>query len=397
MALAAIGLHLVAIAVERIDDDPGVAVAALGVAALAPLLLRAYRRGGRIARTALAGVPGLASFGLGLAIYLPHAALAGPSVTDVTGAAAALAGLVCIVLAFCNALGGRSRLTQVAIALPVCALLVQFGVVPVVGAGLATNARRPSIPSARSLGLAGARDVMFSARDGVRLAGWYIPGRTGAAVLLVHGSHDTRVSTLSHLRMLAGAGYGVLAFDARGHGESRGEANALGWRGSDDIAGAAAFLARQPGVDAHRISLLGLSMGAEEGLRAAADGVPLAAVIADGAGASTLGDQRLVASGPTEPVFVASTWLGMRVTELLSGDGEPTPLAAIVHRIRVPVLLIASRSPGERTIDDDFRQRIGTRAVLWYVPDAPHTGALERHPDRYRGQVLAFLASALPR
>ena len=87
----------------------------------------------------------------------------------------------------------------------------------------------------------------------------------------------------------------------------------------------------------------------------------------------------------------------MPVTELLSGDGEPTPLAAIVHRIRVPVLLIASRSPGERTIDDDFRRRIGTRAVLWYVPDAPHTGALERHPDRDRGQVLAFLASALPR
>ena len=87
----------------------------------------------------------------------------------------------------------------------------------------------------------------------------------------------------------------------------------------------------------------------------------------------------------------------MRVTELLSGDDEPTPLAAIVHRIRVPVLLIASRSPGERTIDDDFRRRIGTRAALWYVPDAPHTRALERHPDRYRASVLAFLASALPR
>jgi alpha-beta hydrolase superfamily lysophospholipase len=328
---------------------------------------------------------------------VPHAALAGPSVIDVTGAAAALAGLVCIVLAFCNALGGRSRLTQMAIALPVCALLLQFGVLPVVGAGLATNTRRPSIPSARSLGLAGARDVTFSARDGVRLAGWYAPGRSSSAVLLLHGSHDTRVSTLSHLRMLAGAGYGVLAFDARGHGQSRGETNALGWRGSDDIAGAFAFLAREPGVDAHRISLLGLSMGAEEGLRAAADGVPLAAVIADGAGASTLGDQRLLASGPTEPVFVASTWLGMRVTELLSGDDEPAPLAAIARRIRVPVLLIASSSAGERTLDYDFRRSIGARATLWYVPDARHTRALERHPDRYRARVLAFLASAVQR
>jgi pimeloyl-ACP methyl ester carboxylesterase len=107
-------------------------------------------------------------------------------------------------------------------------------------------------------------------------------------VILLHGSHGTRSDTLGHLRMLIGAGYGVLAFDARGHGQSAGQTNALGWTGARDIAGAVRFLDRQSGVDPRRIAALGLSMGAEEALRAAATGAPLSAVIADGASASTL-------------------------------------------------------------------------------------------------------------
>lgn len=74
-----------------------------------------------------------------------------------------------------------------------------------------------------------------------------VPGAVGAAVVLLHGSHGSRTGTLAQLRMLAAAGYGVLAFDARGHGLSAGQSNALGWRGVDDIAGAVNFLGHQPG------------------------------------------------------------------------------------------------------------------------------------------------------
>ena len=80
-------------------------------------------------------------------------------------------------------------------------------------------------------------------------------------------------------------------------------------------------------------------MGAEEALRASADGIPLAAIVADGAGASTMGDQRLIGHGITQPVFLSVTWLTMRATELASGDTEPAPLESIVNRIQTPVLL----------------------------------------------------------
>ncbi len=250
------------------------------------------------------------------------------------------------------------------------------------------------MPSAAAgLGLPGARDVSFAAADGTRLSGWYVPGRNGAAVITMHGSHGTRLDTVSHLRMLSAAGYGVLAYDARGHGASGGRANALGWSGAQDVAAALRFVQAQPGVDRGHVAALGLSMGGEEALRAAASGVPLTAVVADGAGASTQGDEELVSHGPG-PLYASVSWLTMREVELASGAGEPAPLNRLVGRVRVPVLLIASSGGDERTVDAAYAQRMGANATLWYIANAQHTEGLRTVPRDYTVRVLAFLEAA---
>ncbi|UGS36982.1 alpha/beta hydrolase [Capillimicrobium parvum] len=340
----------------------------------------------RAARAALAGVLGLVALAAGGAVFLAHAILTGVRPVDVLGILLIPVGVALLAVAATTALRGRRRWVQIVSVVVAVAVVAQWWLVPVINAGLATNAPREQVASAATLGLPGARDVAFTASDGVRLAGWYVPGRHGTAVVLAHGSHDDRSDTLVHLRLLARAGYGVLAYDARGHGESAGATNALGWQGREDVAGAAAFLRRQPGVE--RVAMLGLSMGAEEALRAAAGGVPLAAVVADGAGASTSGDQRLVEGGPL-PASV--TWVTMRGVELLGGGDEPAALADVAGRIGAPVLLIASGARHEREIDARLRERIGPRAVLWSVPDAAHTKAVERHPAAYAARVLGFL------
>ena len=349
------------------------------------------RRAAAAAAKVIAVVVGIACAAIGFAVHLPHAVLRGPTVTDVAGVLLGLAGIALIAFVSRLALRGRRRRTKL-LAIPVALIAAQWIVLPIVGASLAVNAPDPQVPVASALHLPAARDVVFFARDGVRLAGWYVPGHNGAAVILLHGSHGSRADTVDHLRMLAHAGYGVLAYDARGHGRSGGQTNALGWQGADDIAGAVAFLRHQPSVDARRIAALGLSMGAEEALRAAGDGVPLRAIVADGAGASTAGDERLVSSGA---IARSVSWMTMRATELLSGESEPAPLEAVVRAIRVPVLLVASRRHGERTIDEAYRARIGERAQLWYVADADHTKALRTHPDAYAARVLGFLGRAL--
>ncbi len=372
---------------------PGIAKVLL--AALGPLSWRTFITARRPVAVLLSGGVGLAASCAGLAVNGFHAALAGPSLIDVTGILASAAGFVLVALAFRVALMGRPRLIQAALGISGAFVVAQWGFLPIVGAGLATNSGHPSIPSAGTLGLRGARDVQFEAADGTRLAGWFVPGRTRAAVILLHGSHGTRADTENHLRMLASAGFAVLAFDARGHGESDGATNALGWLGASDVAGAVTFLRRQRQIDSTRIAALGLSMGGEEALRAAAAGVPLAAVIADGAGASTLGDQRLVSRGLSTPIVISETWLAMREVELLSGADEPPALKDVAGGIHVPVLLIASNAPGELAIDKVLRARIGGRARLWYLADTGHTRALATHPAEYTSRATRLLSAAL--
>ena len=206
----------------------------------------------------------------------------------------------------------------------------------------------------------------------------------------------SRASTLPHLRMLAQAGYAVLAYDARGHGQSDGQTSTLGWVEDNDIAGAISWLSHQPGINPERIAALGLSMGAMDALRAAADGLALRAVIADGAGAGTFGDQVMNdGQGLLAPVALSGDWLSMRAVELFSSTRETPALVSIVGKIRVLVLLIASNNPGELTKDQAYRERMGTHATLWYVPDADHTAALETHLHDYTARVTAFLRAAL--
>ena len=131
----------------------------------------------------------------------------------------------------------------------------------------------------------------MTAAGGVALAGWYVPGSNGAGVILRHGSGSERSATVDQAAVLARHGYAVLLVDARGHGRSAGRAMDLGWYGDLDTVAAVDFLVAQPGVDPARIGIVGLSMGAEEAIGAAAVDPRLGAVVAEGATGRTRADK----------------------------------------------------------------------------------------------------------
>jgi alpha-beta hydrolase superfamily lysophospholipase len=93
-------------------------------------------------------------------------------------------------------------------------------VLPFVIANQITHAPRWAIDES-AVGIA-HREIRIVMRDGRRLSAWYVPSRNGAAVLLSHGSGGSRGRVASHVRMLARHGYGVLALDNPGNGESEG-------------------------------------------------------------------------------------------------------------------------------------------------------------------------------
>ena len=232
---------------------------------------------------------GAGAVGIGVGIGLPHASHGGTVLVTV----AALLGLVVGVgLVVWGAIGiargsrGWARWPALAaIVIVSVPLALSFAM-----AAAATYVPRVTLgsetPSDRGLNY---RDVTFGASDGVRLAGWYLPSTNGAAVILLHGAHSTRSAVLDHAAVLASHGYGVLLFDARGHGDSGGRAMELGWYGDRDVTGAVSFLALQPDVTAG-IGVVGLSMGGEEAIGAAATDERIGAVVADGATNRVAGD-----------------------------------------------------------------------------------------------------------
>jgi dienelactone hydrolase len=364
-------------------------------AAAAWWLHRAHRMGSRMGFGSIAVAAGLVGVVTGAGIGVPHAVKGGVPAAAVAGLGALALGVALLVTgaaAMIGATPGWWRLT----ALPVAFVLVQFGVIPLTAAVYATNVPATSLgavtPADRGLAY---QDVTLVAADGVRLSAWYVPSTNRAAVMLLHGAGSTRSAVLDHAVVLAAAGYGVLLPDARGHGRSGGVAMDWGWYGQTDIAAAASYLANRPEIDPARIGAVGLSMGAEQAITAAAADERIRAVVAEGTGVRTRAD---LAAFPHDAAGWITRIEGLvmfPVADVLTAARPPVALRdAVADLDPRPLLLIAGR--GEMTVNRHYRDASPSAVQLWELPDTAHTDGLATHPDEWRATVLDFLATALP-
>ena len=117
-----------------------------------------------------------------------------------------------------------------------------------------------------------AEEAHFTAADGVKLHGWYVPhSNPQAVVLFCHGNGGNITHRADALRMLHDrAGVTVLIFDYRGYGKSEGTPNEAGVLA--DARAARAWLARKAGVAESRIVLMGESLGGAVAVDLATDG-----------------------------------------------------------------------------------------------------------------------------
>jgi uncharacterized protein len=152
---------------------------------------------------------------------------------------------------------------------------------PFVMTKLMTNARRA--PLTRTPAEAGLEfeNAAFPAADGVGLKGWFIPSglaEPGPAIVFVHGWMWNRLGNVAHqvkglkdadvdflpaAKGLHDAGFHVLLFDVRWHGESDRGPKPLTYGPVEarDYIGAVRYLRSRPEVDGERIGAIGTSMG----------------------------------------------------------------------------------------------------------------------------------------
>jgi uncharacterized protein len=262
-------------------------------------------------------------------------------------------------------------------------------VVPVTVSYIVTHAARDHVPAA-DLG-APYKEVEFRTSDGLLLKGWYIESRNGAAVISFPG----RASSQKRAKLLARHGYGVLLFDRRGQGESQGDPHAMGWEGEKDIKAGIAFLKRRPDVDLERIGGLGLSVGGELMLHAAAETDALKAVVSEGAGARSVGEFRRMPEASIDQ-HVVETMITAGLT-LFSNSPPPPRMHDIIGRIAPrPVFIIwATHGVDTEALNPEYFKAAGEPKTLWEIPESKHVGGLAARPAEYERRVIGFFDRAL--
>ncbi len=153
-------------------------------------------------------------------------------------------------------------------------------------------------------------EVSLKTADGCVLAGTFTlpaPARKGAkapVVILAHQFRATRAGWGDLPERLHARGIATLTLDLRGHGESLGpsrvtedfmaSAKAVGFdKIPGDLALAAAWVRKQPGVDKRRLALAGSSVGAFSAILAGREAKAVAVLALSPAGAGAWGEGAL--------------------------------------------------------------------------------------------------------
>jgi dienelactone hydrolase len=399
-SLAIVGLHV--LDDSFLQPEPGtsaldhlagglVSLAALGIAAVG------IRRGRAGLRATTALVVGLFALVIGAGSAGYSTITVGPSGDDFTGLLALPAGLVLIGVGIATLWRSRKlddrrvwRYTRRALITVAAPILIYATVAPLAFGYIITHVMRQTVPVA-NLGAA-HENVSFRTSDGLELQGWYVPSNNGAAVIAFPG----RSGSQAHTRMLARHGYGVLLFDRRGEGESDGDSNLLGWGGDKDILAAIEFLKARPDVDPGKIGGLGLSVGGELMLQAAAETNELAAVVSEGAGTRQLSEQLEEFHG-FERVLNAPGFLFVTAgTAIFSSTAPPPNLTDLAPKIKQPLFVIWAPNGGnvEHMSREYYKLASGPKQI-WEMPTAKHVGGIRDQPQEYERRVVGFFDKTL--
>lgn len=241
--------------------------------------------------------------------------------------------------------------------------------------------------------IADLREVSFTAPNQLRLAAWYAPSRNRAAIVLAHGTNADRSSLLAETRLLAAAGFGVLALDFPGQGASGGTTM---W-GADERAAVRAaidWLSARDEVDPQRIGGFGMSMGAYILTQAAVLDRRLRAV-ALAASPTEIVEQTRTASSRWG---VLSEWPAVWA---LRASGMPThemPPREVVGMIAPRTVFILGG--GLDTIVPEYMtQQLYAAAkepkLLWILPGAHHGDYASVAPVEYANRLTDFFYRAL--
>jgi uncharacterized protein len=233
------------------------------------------------------------------------------------------------------------------------------------------------------------QEIELLSSDGVRLAAWYTPSQNGALILVAHGYGDRRSGDFYSL--FAEHGYGVLAWDFRGHGASSGDLVTLGYYETLDVEAALAYALSQPGVD--HIGGWGGSMSAVTMIRATASHPEIEALVADSPFATLEDELDLRVPFPLLRPLIRI--FAERETSLRLDLVRPVDEIGLISPR--PVFLIQGMDDSMIPLDSAERlyNAAGEPRELWTEVDVPHLNMYVYYRTRYTKRVIKFFDTYL--
>lgn len=234
--------------------------------------------------------------------------------------------------------------------------------------------------------------VSFATSDGLLLHGWYLPSRSGAVVVFVHGGQSNRSWFLDQARALAQRGLGVLLYDSRANGESEGETQSWGDLEQEDLTAALDWVSARPDADPRRLGAAGFSIGATTVCMVAAGDQRLKAVLLDSLWPSLREELRHKAGSALGAWLLRFDfwWAGVDIDYV-------RPEQAIARIAPRPLRLVAGEI--DRDTPPELAQRLfdqaGEPKALWRIPGADHLAQRELGGAAQREAVARFFAESL--
>jgi fermentation-respiration switch protein FrsA (DUF1100 family) len=234
-------------------------------------------------------------------------------------------------------------------------------------------------------------DVYFSAADGTRLHGWFLPaqGKSAGTILFLHGNAENVSTHIMSVRWLPERGFSVFLLDYRGYGASAGKPTLAGVQ--DDMDSALRMLIARPEVDPGRIVVFGQSLGGAIAIYNVAHSPHRRHIRALAVESAFSGHRRITREKLSE------FWLTWPLQYPLSWtvSDKYSPARAVAAVSPIPLLII--HGDKDPIVPAHHAQRLFELArepkQLWIVPDGGHIQAFQR--ESYRGRFVAWLAEVL--
>jgi len=242
-------------------------------------------------------------------------------------------------------------------------------------------------------------DVTVTNPDGMKLAGWFIPGENDAVIIMQHGYKSTRSELLNEAEMMHRHGYNVLVTSIRAHDESEGELITLGKYEVQDMEAWYQYLLVREDIDPEKIGLLGNSYGGMLSIQFAAQNKNIKAIVANSAFSSmtdTVATSVQHFTGLPEFPFVpliifwAEKETGIKMEEIDATKWIPLISPRPVFLMQGGKDTVISPTSGQRLYD-----AAGEPKELWFDPKLGHVEFDTQRAYEYENRVTAFFDTYL--